>query len=280
LILFGLFKKLVLSSFLVLNLTDDIFAVPENHSALGIALAIVAYTLVIYFDFSGYSDMAIGFAGLLGFKTPPNFNFPYLATNLKEFWKRWHISLSSWIKDYIYIPLGGNRKGAAKKHFNLIFSMVAAGLWHGAAGHFIFWGLWHGGGSSVNHVWLDFKKIRPLKHGAITSILGKIFGWLLTFIFVSVGWVFFRAGSFTLGWKMLRGLFNFERPTEPLPILVFVAVVGGVIFLFLEKPLLDIFNKIQARLPFILWLLLILLAFLVLFKMGPETVPPFIYFSF
>jgi D-alanyl-lipoteichoic acid acyltransferase DltB (MBOAT superfamily) len=155
LIILGLFKKLVISSYLVLNLTDNVFAVPENHSSLTILLAILAYTLVIYFDFSGYSDLSIGFAGLLGFKSPNNFDSPYLAQNLIDFWRRWHISFSSWLRDYVYIPLGGNRKGNNRKYLNLMTIMLIAGLWHGAALHFVFWGFLYGIGLIISHFYRD-----------------------------------------------------------------------------------------------------------------------------
>ncbi|MCX6790901.1 MAG: MBOAT family protein [Candidatus Gribaldobacteria bacterium] len=286
LIILGLFKKLVLSSFLVLNLTDDVFAVPQNHSAEAIFLAILAYTLVIYFDFSGYSDMAIGYSGLLGFKLPANFNTPYLATSLKDFWKRWHISLSSWIKDYIYIPLGGNRKGAFRKNFNLIFAMTISGLWHGSAGHYIFWGFWHGVGSAFEHLFSDKSKMPMTQlNNAKTSSqikekLKKVFGWLATFIFVAVGWVFFRAPSFQGALAMLGGLFKPSNVVEAIPLLVILVTVGGLLFLFLEKPASTGFNRLQARLPFALWLVIIVIIFISLFNLSPQTVPPFIYFSF
>jgi alginate O-acetyltransferase complex protein AlgI len=286
LIILGLFKKLVLSSFLVLNLTDDVFAVPQNHSPEAIFLAILAYTLVIYFDFSGYSDMAIGYSGLLGFKLPANFNAPYLATNLKDFWKRWHISLSSWIKDYIYIPLGGNRKGLWRKNFNLILAMTLSGLWHGSAGHYIFWGFWHGVGSAFGHLFGDRPKalVTQLNNAKTSSQieekLKKVFGWLFTFTFVAVGWVFFRAQSFQGALAMLGGLFKPNQVVEIIPLLVILATLGGFIFLFLEKPVSLGFNMLQARLPFALWLAIIVIIFVSLFNLSSQTVPPFIYFSF
>ena len=281
LIFFGLFKKLVLSSFLVLNLTDDIFMVPQNHSALGIFLAILAYTLVIYFDFSGYSDLAIGFAGLLGFRLPLNFSFPYLASSVKEFWRRWHISLSTWIKDYIYIPLGGNRKGAVRKHFNLIIAMTLAGLWHGAAWTFVLWGLWHGIGSSLNHLWLDLKGQKTiLLSNKLLAVTKRFFSWLITFVFVSMGWVLFRASSLENAHQMLAGLFNFSRPVEPIALLVVITTTLGFLFLFAEPALYRGLTSWQNKMPKALWLLLALILIIILFKLGPDTVPPFIYFSF
>lgn len=310
LIFLGLFKKLVLSSFLVLNLTDDVFMVPENHSALGIFLAVIAYTLVIYFDFSGYSDLAVGFAGLLGFRSPLNFEFPYLALNLKTFWRRWHITLCSWIRDYIYIPLGGNRKGFLRRYFNLVFTMVVAGLWHGASVLFMIWGLWHGLGLAVNHLWQDWRKkwflqerddapeillnTKDPKSGltinlqvfkgrgkrSIIAGVGRFLAWLLTFCFVAVGWIFFRSETWDAAWQMLRGLFNFSQPVEPISLLVAAVIMAGLVFIFLEKPLLDFMDSKQRRAPVVLWFLMALLIMVIIFKLGPETVPPFIYFSF
>lgn len=286
LIFSGFLKKLVLASFLSASLVDNVFAVPENHSSLAIFLAILAYSLVLYFDFSGYSDLAIGFSGLLGFNSCLNFDTPYLSLNLRDFWRRWHISFSSWIRDYIYIPLGGSRVSKARKHFNLILAMVLAGLWHGPALHFIFWGFWHGLGLSATHFFHDRKgketgQADSGERGkSWPGILKKFFAWLCTFSFVSLGWVFFKSETAADGWKVLRGLVNFRYIFEPLPLYVLLAVIFGFLFLFLEKPGLKFFTRQQEKMPFILWLILALSAMLVLFKLGPDTIPPFIYFGF
>jgi len=270
LILLGLFKKLVISSYLVVNITDDVFAVPENHSSHIILLAVLAYTLVIYFDFSGYSDMAIGFAGLMGFKSPLNFNSPYLALNIKEFWRRWHISLSTWVKDYIYIPLGGNRKGKLRKYFNLFLSMVLIGLWHGAAFHFIFWGAIHGIALVFSHIF----NFSPKK------AFSKLVLGILTFSFVSFGWIFFRSNTLKDAFVLLKNIFDFGRETEPLKIyIIIVLLIGFFLFLF-EKQINRSLVVIQQKMSLVPWLLFVILLFILILKFSPDTVPNFIYFNF
>ena len=144
----------------------------------------------ILLDFSGYSDIAIGFSRMLGIRLPENFNYPYIATNLRDFWQRWHISLSTWIRDYIYIPLGGNRHGPARRFLNLVLAFALCGLWHGAAGHFVLWGLWHGFGLVIHATYRTHL-------GLIGPKLGRVFdrrpalGWVVTFLFVAFGWLLF-----------------------------------------------------------------------------------------
>lgn len=278
LIISGLFKKLVISSYLVLNLTDNVFAVPENHSSIIILLAVFAYALVIYFDFSGYSDMAIGFAGLLGFQSPINFDSPYLAQNLIDFWRRWHISFSSWLRDYVYIPLGGNRKGNNRKYFNLMAIMLIAGLWHGAAWHFIFWGFLYGLGLIATHFLRDRKGLDSDEKSA--SKIDRFSTWFLTFIFVSFAWIFFRAGSVGIAFKLIKSIFNVNSALEPLPVYVLIVMALGFLLFVFEKRVINYFSEFQEKLPFLIWVPFIILIVLIIFKLSPETVPPFIYFSF
>jgi D-alanyl-lipoteichoic acid acyltransferase DltB (MBOAT superfamily) len=279
LIILGLLKKLVISSYLVLNLTDNVFAVPENHSPLIILLAIFAYTLVIYFDFSGYSDMAIGFAGLMGFKSPINFDSPYLAQNLIDFWRRWHISFSSWLRDYIYIPLGGNREGNNRKYFNLMVVMVTAGLWHGAALHFIFWGFLYGIGLVATHFLRDRRGLNPNSEKSVGKI-DKFFSWFLTFNFISFLWIFFRSESIGSAFKLIKSLFNFSFSVEPFPVYILIFMTFGFLLFFFEKRIIDFFSRFQKKLPLATWLFFIILIIIFIFKLSPDTVPSFIYFSF
>ena len=279
LILVGLFKKLVISSYLTLAITDDVFAVPENHSSIIILLAIFAYTLVIYFDFSGYSDMAIGFAGLLGFKSPINFDSPYLATNLRDFWRRWHVTLSDWIRDYIYIPLGGGQKGKIRKYFNLMVAMVLTGLWHGAAGHFIFWGFWHGLGLFGTHIFFDLKKSTN-SLSKWKNAIGNFFAGLLTFNFVSFGWIFFRSENLQTSFSLIKSLFNFQKIFEPFKIyILFLIIFGFFVFLF-ERKIIKFLIIFQKKLPFFLLLLLFPIFIILIFKFSPDIIPSFIYFKF
>lgn len=184
----GLIKKLLIAD----NLTAYIEYHQSNFGVLSLEhrwLLVIAISLRILFDFSGYSDMAIGFARMMGIKLPENFRWPYLATSLQDFWQRWHISLSSWIRDYIYIPLGGNKYGNLRKFTNGIIAFAICGLWHGAAWNFIFWGLYHGIGLVV---FANVKSILTrIRFFSLTNVITVPVGWFVTFIYVSIGWLYF-----------------------------------------------------------------------------------------
>jgi alginate O-acetyltransferase complex protein AlgI len=189
---FGLAKKLLIGD-KVGEYADLMFTGAHNGVAPMLYTAwigVLAYTLQIYFDFSGYSDMAVGLSMCLGVQLPLNFNSPYKSTSIIEFWRRWHISLSTFLRDYLYVPLGGNRKGPARRYLNLFITMLLGGLWHGAAWPFVIWGALHGAFLAVNHLW-NAKVRRDAKPGRIS----KVFGWLLTFVCVMIAWVVFRADS-------------------------------------------------------------------------------------
>jgi alginate O-acetyltransferase complex protein AlgI len=169
-------------------------------------IAMLAYTAKIYFDFTGYSDIAIGMAALLGFQILENFDRPYWSANISQFWRRWHISLSSWIRDYVFIPLGGSQRGTLVTFFNLTFVMAVAGLWHGASWHFVAWGLWHGGGLAIHRAWSATAGGRAwLKNGGTVVHAASVFA---TFAFVAFGWILFAAPSFDAAWNVVRGMFT------------------------------------------------------------------------
>jgi alginate O-acetyltransferase complex protein AlgI len=197
-LLLGLLKKAGLADNLC-SIADPVFAAPEQYGCVATWLAMLSYSAQIYLDFSGYSDMAVGLAHMLGFRLPANFNMPYLACNIAEFWRRWHISLSSWLRDYLFIPLGGSRGGRWRTCRNLLVTMVLGGLWHGANWTFVAWGSWHGL-LLVGHrllprwSWRDARIFQPL-------------AWLITLLLVCVGWVFFRAQTFAVAQTILRNLF-------------------------------------------------------------------------
>ncbi len=184
--IFGLAKKIIVANSMAV-IADEIFALPVGEITPGVAwLGLVAYTLQIYFDFSGYSDMAIGLGKIFGFDFPENFNYPYIAKSIKEFWRRWHISLSSWFRDYLYIPLGGSRKGELRTYVNLTIVFFATGIWHGASWNFVIWGMFHGIFLVIERIGLDKK-------------LAKLWGPLqigYTLLIVMVGWVFFKIETF------------------------------------------------------------------------------------
>jgi alginate O-acetyltransferase complex protein AlgI len=184
-LLVGLCKKLLVADTLA-PFVDRVFAAPQIYSSGTIWLSVLAYTLQIYADFSGYSDMAIGCARVLGFRLPTNFQMPYLASSIREFWGKWHITLSSWLRDYLYIPLGGNRKGRVRTYLNLLLTMLLGGLWHGASWNFVIWGGVHGVALVVNRWWSG-------RFSAKGSRMPSVLGSTLTFLFVSAAWVLFRA---------------------------------------------------------------------------------------
>ena len=199
LFLCGFFKKACLSDN-VSPYVDAFYASPASYDAASAICCILLYSVQIYCDFSGYSDMAIATAGLLGFRLRENFEFPYLATNITDFWRRWHMSLSSWLRDYLYIPLGGNRDGDLKANRNLMITMLLGGLWHGASWNFVLWGALHGIALIVHKVF------RKATERANPNGLSYFAGWLFTFAFVSLAWVPFRAQGFEDTLAILRGL--------------------------------------------------------------------------
>jgi len=286
LIFLGLFKKLVISSYLVVNITDDVFAVPENYSSLVILLSVFAYSLVIYFDFSGYTDLAIGFAGLMGFRSPINFDVPYLSLNIQDFWRRWHITLSSWIRDYVYIPLGGSQKGLMRKYFNLMTAMILVGLWHGAATHFIIWGGLHGMALVGYHLYQDRKKVnfsskvilKPAKK--LRKTISNLFCWFITFNFVSFAWIFFRLETTENAFKFIKTLFVSPKSIEAFQVYIFYVVIIGFLFFLFEKEIVRYLTIFQEKLPIILWFCFAILIIILIFKLSPEVIPTFIYFGF
>lgn len=196
----GLAKKLLIANVLA-EQVDIIFSVsPEFFSTSTAWMGMLAYTFQIYFDFSGYSDMALGLGKMLGFTFPENFNFPYISQSITEFWRRWHITLSAWLKDYLYIPLGGNRVAVSRMYLNLAIVFFVSGFWHGAAWTFIFWGLYHG-------LFLILDKMFLLK---LLKKAGRIPSIICTFLVTAIGWVFFRADSFDYAFAFIHKLFAFD----------------------------------------------------------------------
>jgi alginate O-acetyltransferase complex protein AlgI len=189
-ILFGLAKKTLIAD-TVAPLCAPIFAAPHRYDALYLWLGVYGYAIQIYFDFSGYSDIAIGSARLFGYRVPENFDYPYLQPNIARFWRAWHMSLTSWITDYVYIPLGGNRRGEARAAWNRLVSMTLCGLWHGAALHFAVWGLYHGLALSAYRLWQRIRERLGIAPSAEGTVVGRVFGTLVTFHIVCLGWVLF-----------------------------------------------------------------------------------------
>ncbi len=222
----GLFKKTVLADGVAIYATPVFDRAADGgmvtfFDAWGGALA---YTWQLYFDFSGYSDMAIGAARMFGIRLPQNFHSPYKATSIVEFWRRWHMTLSRFLRDYLYIPLGGNRHGPVKRYRNLMLTMLLGGLWHGAGWTFIIWGALHGAYLAINHAWDRFWGAiapRPLLPAAVARLLA----WAVTFLAVVVGWVFFRAADLDTALRLLSAMFGFNGVALPNAI---AASLGGL----------------------------------------------------
>jgi len=222
--MFGLFKKLVLADRLSV-FVDQVYSTPDAFGSLTVFMASIAYSLQIYYDFSGYSDMAIGTARILGIKLPRNFNIPYLSRNVTELWKRWHITLSTWLIKYLYIPLGGNRKGHIRTYINLILTMLLSGLWHGANYTYIIWGLLHGLALAVHKVWMKITRSSEKEENIIINSISVI----TTFLFTSFCWIFFRAESVDKAFNIIKRIFSFENGIEHPYIWLFFALAVMIV---------------------------------------------------
>jgi D-alanyl-lipoteichoic acid acyltransferase DltB (MBOAT superfamily) len=280
LILQGLVKKMLISDLISTGFIDRVFDSPAIYSGFENLTAVYGYGLQIYCDFSGYTDIAIGVALLMGFRLPLNFNSPYKAVNISDFWKRWHISLSRWLKDYLYIPLGGNRKGTLRTGFNLMVTMLLGGLWHGAATRFVVWGGLHGTALIAEKIWHHlFRRVTRRRR------IARIAGILLTFNFVSFAWIFFRAESMDQAGVMLGQIFSSFRPGDYGQVImsylpVIVLIVSGYIIHFLPVTVKESYRGLFIRMPVVVQFLLALAVALLLHRVGSEVVQPFIYFRF
>lgn len=274
LIMLALFKKVVLAGWLETLWVNPIFANPSQYNGLEVLTGIYAYSLQLFFDFSGYSDLAIAMGLLLGFYLPKNFNQPYLATDIQDFWNRWHMSLSTWIKEYIYIPLGGNRAGFWRVQFNVLAAFVISGVWHGAGWNFFVWGAIHG----IALVWLNLMKKWGVR-GILTKYT-KPLACILTFHYVAFGWVFFRSQSMSQATDILGALVDMSTPFS-LSIGITLPLMA---LAWLVYPLLTgIDEKLAAVLAALRWwcLPLVFAVFAVgLFLLAPDGLPGFIYANF
>ena len=284
LILSGLFKKVVLASYLSEHIVRPVFQVPEHFSAFGVLAGVYGYSIQIFCDFSGYSDLAMGLALLMGFDIPENFRAPYTARNLQEFWHRWHISLSTWLRDYLYISLGGNKLGRTRKYINLLITMLLGGLWHGAHARFLLWGGLHGLGLAATHIYQDLRRPRTTTHTRKQPEEGRAFhvaaAWFLTFNFVSFLWVFFRADDASRAFEIIRATFDFGRAGAGFEFMVLPALLAGLLIQVWGGACHELYLRIQEKLPLPAQAVLVAALGLIILKLGPEGVLPFIYFQF
>ncbi len=284
LILAGLFKKMVVANWIALHLADPLFNDPSAYSALDALFGVLGYALQIYCDFSAYSDIATGCALLLGFRFPANFLAPYFSSSLQEFWRRWHISLSSWLRDYLYIPLGGSRCGAWKTYRNLALTMLLGGLWHGAAWTFVLWGAILGLGLSVERAILPRrKKNEPPPPPSPWRFVTIPFHWLITMLVVCFAWIFFRSASVEGMATATQVLAAFGRLHAPATLATpLAAIILAVAFLlqFLDgdrpRPVWNLFTRLHPAVQGILAAILLT----IILGLGPAGVAPFIYFQF
>ncbi|HVI35497.1 MAG TPA: MBOAT family O-acyltransferase, partial [Gaiellales bacterium] len=270
LICLGLIKKVVLADLIARNLVDPVYAVPEAYGSADTLLAMYGYAAQIYCDFSGYTDITIGLALLLGFIFPQNFDNPYRALGFRDFWRRWHMTLSRFLRDYLYIPLGGNRGGRLLTYRNLMITMVLGGLWHGAAWTFVLWGAFHGAGLVTEHA-IGRERIERVPVWV---------RWLVTFHLICFGWILFRSQSLALVGDFLGQLFSPGSATLwTAPVIAAVAVVIGMQVLP-ERPIEALRVRLERANPALLGAALALLVVVVGATVPSQGVPPFIYFRF
>jgi len=282
LIFIGLFKKVVIANLLATQIADSVFASPQSHSGFEVLVGIYAYSIQIYADFSGYTDMAIGLALLLGFRFPQNFDSPYTATSIQDFWRRWHMTLSRWLRDYLYVPLGGSRKGRFRTYRNLMITMVLGGLWHGAAWTFVVWGAIHGGFLSFEH-WRHDRRLRLGRPDPPDNVLRRATARIITFHIVTFAWVFFRAESFSNAADVLDRLVDPAHWLDAAPLVslgVILAIAAGLLEQYIPKDAMGRAMSAFSRLAPVAQGIVLGLSLLLTNTMGPSGVAPFIYFRF
>jgi D-alanyl-lipoteichoic acid acyltransferase DltB (MBOAT superfamily) len=280
LIMAGLFKKVVISTDVNSWIVQPVFTAPRLHSAPEVIFAAWGYAVQIYCDFSGYTDIAIGLALLLGIRFPLNFDGPYTAVDLQDFWRRWHMTLSRWLRDYLYIPLGGNRGGTLRTARNIMITMVLGGLWHGAAWTFVIWGALHGMGQVVGHL----RRRRRVAMGLPEVATGPVRIWwqrFATFQFVCLGWVFFNASSLGNALDMLNRLFTGWGTPSPLITPLLVITLGLVLAAqYVPRGFMERMQALFSEQRSLVQACVLAGGLLVVTTLGPTGVAPFIYYRF
>ena len=279
LIMLGLVKKNMLSDYIA-QFNNWVFDAPQTFSGFENVAALFGYPVQIFLDFSGYSDMSIGVAAILGFYLPDNFNFPYRSLSVTEFWRRWHISLSFWFRDYLYIPLGGNRKGTLRMYLNNFLTMLVAGLWHGSSWMFVIWGALHGFGLVVHKFFS-----RQLGIKIPSTKAGNFLSWFITYLYVCFAWSFFRATDLGKLGDMYQKVFHDFSLDYLVPFFHartgwMLCVIGVMLsYLFTERQ----YKRMQLRfitLPWLVKLMLFIVCLQMVVEMSQENVQPFIYTQF
>jgi alginate O-acetyltransferase complex protein AlgI len=281
LIVGGLFKKVVISDFIYVNYVQYIFDDPSRHSGIECLMGVYGYAMVIYCDFSGYSDIAIGMAKWMGFTINENFDSPYQSSSITEFWRRWHMSLSAWLKDYLYISLGGNRNGKIRQYLNLFITMLLGGLWHGASFNFVVWGAMHGFALIVDKLRMEWF---PKTHNS-SSVVLKVLGVIITFHFVCFCWIFFKASSFQDAGIIINQIvynMNIEAwgPMFDAYKLVFIVMLVGYIFHFVPKSAEVFTENVLAKATFVgrLAVLIAIMWLMIQVKQADQVMPIYLQF--
>lgn len=278
LIITGIIKKAVIADY-ISQYNDLIFASPTGYSGFESLMGAIGYTMQIYCDFSGYSDMAIGLALTMGFRLNANFNFPYRSHTLTEFWHRWHISLSTWLRDYIYIPLGGNRRGTLRTYLNNLLTMLIGGLWHGAAWKFIFWGAMHGLGLALH------KALSPALRRIPDTPPIRTCAWILTMLYVATLWIFFRADSWADSLLIITNITTNFQPATIIPFLhtrwLWILMMTLIITAHaIPTPVYHRARHLWIRAPWAVKLLIFTATIQLVIQFMSQEVAPFIYFQF
>ncbi|MEA2105630.1 MAG: MBOAT family O-acyltransferase [Bacteroidota bacterium] len=287
LILSGLLKKMLISDYISINYVDRVFNSPGSFTGFENLMAVYGYSIQIYCDFSGYTDIAIGVALLLGFRLPVNFNSPYKALNITDFWHRWHISLSSWLRDYLYIPLGGNRKGKFRTYINIMITMLLGGLWHGANMRFVIWGGLHGLGLVIHKLWmkmnLSLSKYYQTKSSK--NLLYRFISVFTTFHLVTFAWIFFRAQNMEDTKTIISQITtNFQIALVPVMVTsyykIFAIILLGLFLHWLPSSFKESYRGWFIKSHIVIKIMITLIVIFIIFQVKSAEIQPFIYFQF
>ncbi|MGO8798284.1 MAG: MBOAT family O-acyltransferase [Roseiarcus sp.] len=276
LILGGLFKKMVIANYLAVHFVDGVFTDPSQFSRVDLIVATYAYALQIYCDFSAYTDIAIGVAALFGYRFPQNFNQPYRALGFSDFWRRWHMTLSVWLRDYLYIPLGGNRHGGFQTTRNLMITMILGGIWHGANWTFLIWGALHAVALTADHNWRRSRAYEKVSD----RLAYKVVAWFATFHFVCLAWIFFRSPSLDEAGQFLAGLWSDNGAAITLPWIVAPLLLAGAATHLMPEATRRTMGAAFDRQGVAGQIALGFAALYAIIVMAPPSSAPFIYFRF
>jgi D-alanyl-lipoteichoic acid acyltransferase DltB (MBOAT superfamily) len=280
LILSGLFKRVVLASLLFTHGISETFFSPENYSSAGLWVAMVGYSIQIYCDFSGYTDLMRGFGLLFGFRLPDNFNGPYAATSIGDFWRRWHMTFGAWLRDFIYFPLGGSRKRPIRVYFNLFVTMFVCGIWHGASWGFVIWGSIHGGALVLHKLGVDVMRARGVDPRAPKPVGLLALGWVWTFSVSSFSRIFFYSPDLESAAIFIQRMFTPQAYGVGFDAVLAPAIVLGLLMNFVGTPVRRWFVNFSAGLSWLPTVLFWLVCFLLILALRPHGIAPHVYFRF